>query len=162
MGPPLRIAIGSDHRGFGLKAAIAPLLEELGHQYQDMGCYNSDSIDYPDVAESVARAVAEGQADYGVLICGTGIGMSITANKVPGIRAALCSDPVSAQMARQHNDSNVLCVGGAIVGELMAREITAAYLSAEFQGGRHARRVEKIRRLENNSLPGATQPLQPE
>jgi len=151
-----RIAIGSDHRGFRLKHAIVSLLTELGHQYQDMGCYSSDSVDYPDVAEKVARAVANHEADCGVLICGTGIGMSIVANKMPGVRAALCSDPFSARMARQHNDANVLCMGGSTLGEWLAREITTVYLSAEFEGGRHARRVEKISLLENGSRPRNT------
>ena len=155
-----RIAIGSDHRGFALKEAIAPFLAEFGYQYLDLGCHDDSSVDYPDVAEMVAIAVAEGEADCGVLICGTGIGMSITANKIPGIRAALCSDPMSARMAREHNDANVLCMGGAIIGEWLAREITAAYLTAEFEGGRHGRRVAKISRLESSSqsqkaAPGA-------
>jgi ribose 5-phosphate isomerase B len=146
----LRIAIGSDHRGFALKQAIASLVSELGNQCQDVGCYNTDSVDYPDVAEKVARTVAAGEADYGVLICGTGVGMSISANKVPGVRAALCSDSAGARLARQHNDSNVLCMGGAMVGEWMAREITAAYLSTEFDGGRHVSRLQKISSLERS------------
>ncbi len=149
-----RIAIGSDHRGFLLKKAIIPLLAELGHDSHDMGCYNGDPIDYPDVAEKVAIAVANGEADYGVLICGTGTGMSISANKVPGVRAALCTDPMSAQMARRHNDANVLCLGGEMIGEWLAKEITTAYLSAEFEGGRHARRVEKISRLDDRLMSG--------
>ena len=152
----MRIAIGSDHRGFPLKQAIVPLLTELGHQFQDMGCYDRDSVDYPDVAEKVAEAVAKGESDCGVLICATGIGMSISANKVPGIRAALCSDPISARMTRQHNDANILCMGGEMIGELLAKEIATVYLSSEFEGGRHARRVGKIRRLENTSLPRST------
>jgi ribose 5-phosphate isomerase B len=155
-----RIAIGSDHRGFALKEAIVPLLAELGHQHLDLGCHDGSSVDYPDIAERVATAVAKGEANCGVLICGTGIGMSITANKVPGIRAALCSDPMSAKMAREHNDANVLCMGGAMIGEWLAREITLAYLTSEFEGGRHARRVAKISRLESGSqlkkaAPGA-------
>ena len=150
----MRVAVGSDHRGFSLKKAIVPFLGELDHKYQDMGCYSDDRVDYPDVAGKVARAVANGEVDYGVLICGTGIGMSITANKVPGVRAALCSDPLSARMARQHNDANVLCMGGAIVGEWLAREIIAAYMAAKFEGGRHAQRVDKISRLESNPWPG--------
>ena len=147
-----RIAIGSDHRGLLLKQAIITLLTELGHDSRDMGCYNGDPIDYPDIAEKVARAVAKGEADYGMLICGTGIGMSIAANKVPGVRAALCTDTVSAQMARRHNDSNVLCLGGEMIGEWLAREIALAYLSAEFEGGRHVPRVEKISQLENQLM----------
>ena len=145
----MRIAIGSDHRGYQLKQAVVPLLEEMGHQWEDIGCYGSDPVDYPDVAEKVARSVAKGNVDHGLLICGTGIGMSITANKVTGVRAALCSDPFSARMARQHNDANVLCLGGALLGEWLAREIVTAYLSSRFEGGRHARRVEKIGHLEN-------------
>ena len=146
----LRVAIGSDHRGFALKQSIVSLLEDMGHQAEDAGCFGSDSVDYPDVAETVASAVGNGQADCGVLICGTGIGMSIAANKVPGVRAALCSDPFSAVMARQHNDANVLCMGGAMIGEWVAQEITKAYLEAGFEGGRHTRRVEKIMRLDSD------------
>jgi len=146
----LRIAIGSDHRGFALKQSIVSMLAEIGHQAEDAGCYGSDSVDYPDVAEKVASAVGSGKADCGVLICGTGIGMSIAANKVPGVRAALCSDPISAVMARQHNDANVLCMGGAMIGEWVAWEITKAYLEAGFEGGRHTRRVEKIMRLDSD------------
>jgi ribose 5-phosphate isomerase B len=153
----LRIAVGSDHRGFQLKQALVPVFAELGHQHVDMGCGAKEQVDYPDVAALVAAAVAGGQADRGVLICGTGIGMSITANKVPGIRAALCAEPISARMARQHNDANVLCLGGAILGEWLAREITAAYLTTEFEGGRHVQRLAKISVLEDGGgtrVPG--------
>ena len=150
-----RIAIGSDHRGFPLKQAVVLVLSEMGHQYQDMGCFSDAAVDYPDVAEKVALAVATGRVDHGVLICGTGIGMSVTANKMPGVRAALCSDATNARLARQHNDANVLCMGGSMIGEWLAREITAAYLSSEFEGGRHARRVEKISDLENKTWAGS-------
>ena len=153
----MRIAVGSDHRGFQLKQALVPVFAELGHQHVDMGCGAKEQVDYPDVAALVAAAVAGGQADRGVLICGTGIGMSITANKVPGIRAALCAEPISARMARQHNDANVLCLGGAILGEWLAREITAAYLTTEFEGGRHVQRLAKISVLEDGGgtrVPG--------
>ncbi len=152
------IAVGSDHRGFPLKQAVMPLIEGLGYRCLDMGCHSNDSVDYPDVAEKVARAVADGEAGYGILVCGTGIGMSIAANKVPGVRAALCPDPLSAEMARQHNDSNVLCMGGTMIGEWLAQEIVRAYLSTEFEGGRHIRRLEKIRRLENDRRPQETVP----
>ena len=145
----MRIAVGSDHRGFHLKQAVAPVFAELGHEHVDMGCVAGEQVDYPDVASLVAAAVAGGEADRGVLICGTGIGMSITANKVPGVRAALCAEPISAKMARQHNDANVLCMGGGVVGEWLAREITVAYLTTEFEGGRHVRRLGKISALEN-------------
>ncbi len=148
-----RIAVGSDHRGLPLKQVIISLLTELGHDSRDMGSYNGDPIDYPDIAEKVATAVAKGEADYGMLICGTGIGMSIAANKIPGVRAALCTDTLSAQMARRHNDSNVLCLGGEMIGEWLAKEITLAYLSSEFEGGRHVPRVEKISQLENQLMP---------
>ena len=154
----ITIAVGSDHRGFPLKRAIMPVIEDLGYRCLDMGCHSGDAVDYPDVAEKVARAIAGEEAGYGVLICGTGIGMSIAANKVPGVRAALCPDPLSAEMARQHNDSNILCMGGTMIGEWLAQEIVRAYLSTEFEGGRHARRVEKIRRLENGRLPQETLP----
>jgi len=153
----LRIAIGNDHRGFCLKQAIVPVLTELGHQHEDMGCGDGEQVDYPDVAALVATAVARGEADRGVLICGTGIGMSITANKVPGVRAALCAEPISARMARQHNDANVLCLGGAVLGEWLAREITVAYLTTEFEGGRHSRRLAKVALVENGGgvhIPG--------
>jgi ribose 5-phosphate isomerase B len=142
------VAIGSDHRGFHLKQSLLGLLAELGHQHQDMGCSSPEPVDYPDVAVKVATAVTRGEADRGVLICGTGIGMSISANKVPGIRAALCGEPSSARMARQHNDANVLCMGGAVVGEKLARAITVAYLTTEFEGGRHSRRLEKVSLLD--------------
>ena len=147
----MRIAIGSDHRGFHLKRAVLPVFAELGHQHEDMGCPNPEPVDYPDVAAKVAAAVAKGEVDLGVLICGTGIGMSISANKVQGIRAALCAEPTSARMARQHNDANVLCMGGALLGEWLAREITVAYLTTEFEGGRHSRRLEKVAQLENGA-----------
>ena len=148
-----RIAVGSDHRGLPLKQVIISLLTELGHDSRDMGSYNGEPVDYPDIAEKIATAVAKGEADYGLLICGTGIGMSIAANKVPGVRAALCTDTLSAQMARRHNDSNVLCLGGEMIGEWLAKEITLAYLSSEFEGGRHVPRVEKISQLENQLMP---------
>ena len=149
-----RIVIGSDHRGYRLKQAVLPLFKDLGLEWADRGCHDEESVDYPVVAEEVARAVAQGQADCGMLICGTGVGMSIAANKVPGIRAALCSDPMTARMARQHNDANILCLGGASIGEWLAREIAIAYLSAEFEGGRHIRRLEHISALENPSRMG--------
>jgi len=144
----LRIAVGCDHNGLELKRAILNLLSSLGHQHHDFGCYTSDPVDYPDVAARVARAVGQGEFDHGILICGTGIGMCITANKVKGVRAALCHDVFSAQRARQHNDANVLCLGGQVVGSGPAGEIVRAYLEASFEGGRHARRVAKVAALE--------------
>jgi len=144
----MRIAIGSDHAGFTMKQAIVGLLSELGHKYEDFGCFNCSSVDYPDIARPVAEAVSQKKFDHGILICSTGIGMSIVANKVPGIRAALCHDTFSARRAREHNDANVLCLGEWVIGQGLMREIVTTYLSADFVGGRHARRVEKIHAME--------------
>lgn len=147
----MRIAIGSDHRGYRLKQSVAQLLQDKGHQIQDFGCLDERPIDYPDVGGQVAQAVARGDFDRGILICGTGIGMSITANKVPGIRAALCTSPYTARLATEHNNANVLCLGGGVVGPDLAREIVSTYLGATFQGDRHARRVGKIAKLEKQA-----------
>jgi ribose 5-phosphate isomerase B len=140
----MQIAIGSDHAGYNLKQYIRGLLSETGHTYEDFGCYDCGSVDYPDIAFAVADAVANGRFNQGILICGTGIGMSMVANKVPGIRAAICHDTFSARRAREHTNANVLCIGGRIVGEGVVREVITTYLSAEFVGGRHARRLEKL------------------
>jgi ribose 5-phosphate isomerase B len=145
----MRIAIGSDHAGFAMKQAIAGLLSELGHSYEDFGCFNSGSVDYPDIARPVAEAVSQKKFDQGILICSTGIGMSIAANKVPGIRAAVCHDTFSARRAREHNNANVLCLGEWVIGQGLMREIISTYLSADFVGGRHARRVDKIQAMEH-------------
>ncbi len=145
----MRIAIGSDHAGFAMKQAIAGLLSELGHSYEDFGCFNSNSVDYPDIARPVAEVVSQKKFDHGILICSTGIGMSIAANKMPGIRAAVCHDTFSARRAREHNDANVLCLGEWVIGQGLMREIVSTYLSADFVGGRHARRVDKIHAMEH-------------
>jgi len=144
----MRIAIGSDHAGFAMKQAIVGLLSELGHSCEDFGCFNSNSVDYPDIAQPVAEAVSKKSFDRGILVCSTGIGMSIVANKVPGIRAAVCHDTFSARRAREHNDANVLCLGEWVIGQGLMREIVTTYLSADFVGGRHTRRVEKIHAME--------------
>jgi ribose 5-phosphate isomerase B len=144
----VRIALGCDHRGLKLKQVIIGLLTELGHDYHDFGCYTSDSVDYPDIAKQVAEAVASGKFDHGILICSSGIGMSIAANKVKGIRAALCCDIIGAERARRHNDANILCLGEDAVEPGAAMDIVKVYLSSAFEGGRHLRRLEKIRRLE--------------
>jgi len=144
----MRIAIGCDHKGFNLKKAITELLTEEGHSYEDFGCYNTDPVDYPDFARSVAQAVAQRRFDHGILICSTGIGMSIAANKVPGVYAALCHDVFSAQRSRQHNNANVLCLGGSVIGVDLAKDIVHAYLGTDFEGGRHAQRLEKVKALE--------------
>lgn len=149
----MRIAIGCDHNGLNLKQEIINILSELGHSHEDFGCYDAGPVDYPDIGQGVAEAVASGRFDQGILICSTGIGMGMTANKVPGIRAAVCHDTFSARRSREHNDVNVLCLGEWVVGKGLAREIVEAYLSTEFAGGRHARRVEKIRELEEKHAP---------
>lgn len=149
----MRIAIGCDHRGLNLKKQIMELLSELWHEYEDFGCYDTASVDYPDIGGRVAQAVAEGRAEHGILICSTGIGMSIVANKVPGIRAALCHDTFSAQRSRAHNDANVLCLGEWVIGEGLAKDIVKAYLASEFEGERHARRLDMVRALEEGKLP---------
>jgi ribose 5-phosphate isomerase B len=143
--------LGSDHRGYRLKQSVTQFLHELGHQTQDFGCLDERAIDYPDVAIQVARAVAQRDFDHGVLICGTGIGMTITANKIPGIRAALCTCPFLARLAREHNDANILCMGGEVVGRGLANEIVATYLSTSFEGDRHVRRIEKISNIEKRA-----------
>ena len=140
----MKIAIASDHGGFELKQHIMALLTELGHEYTDFGCYSTDSMDYPDVAFPAAEAVARNEYERGILICGTGIGVSICANKVRGVRCALCRDVLSAELTRQHNDSNVLAMGGRIIGVETAKAIVRTWLGTEFLGGRHERRIAKI------------------
>ena len=142
------IAIGSDHGGFELKTHIIKYLTEQGMELFDFGTYTEDSCDYPDIAEKVAKAVANGEYEKGILICGTGIGISIAANKVDGIRAALCGDVYSAKMTRKHNDANILCMGGRVTGRELAFMICDTFLSEEFEGGRHQNRIEKIHALE--------------
>ena len=148
----MQIAVGSDHRGFELKQIIIKLLSDMGYSSTDMGCYDDSTVDYPDVAAKVAKSVASGKADQGILICGTGIGMSITANKISGIRAALCANNISASMARQHNDANILCMGSTIIRKRLAQEITRTFISSQFDGGRHTRRVDKIATIEQDNL----------
>lgn len=144
----MRIAIGCDHRGLDLKRSVIGLITEAGHGYEDFGCHTPESVDYPDIAREVAGAVARGDFERGILICDTGIGMSITANKVRGIRAALCRSAFSARRARQHNDANILCLAAAEVGD-GAGEIISAFFASEFEGGRHQRRLNKIRAMED-------------
>ena len=140
----MKIAIGSDHAGFALKAKLITILEAEGHQVKDFGCYSEDSIDYPDYAHPVANEVEQHEADLGVLICGSGNGISMTANKHQGIRCALCWTPEIASLARQHNDANILSLPARFISEELATEILHAFLSAQFEGGRHATRVGKI------------------
>lgn len=146
----MRISIGSDHRGVNLKSKIDEFLAAEGHEVSNLGTDSTESCDYPDIAIAVAKAVAGGEAERGILVCGTGIGMAITANKVPGIRAAICNDEVTAEMCRRHNDVNVLCLSGDMVGERNIDQLLRIWLETEFEGGRHARRLEKIAQLEQN------------
>jgi ribose 5-phosphate isomerase B len=143
----MRIAVGGDHRALEVKAFVLKLVSEAGHEAKDFGSYTTESVDYPDIAGVVGRAVAGGEFEQGILICNTGIGMSMAANKVKGIRAALCCDAFMAGRARQHNDANILCVGTELTPEVLA-DIVRTYLTAEFEGGRHLRRVNKIGALE--------------
>ncbi|HEY8552519.1 MAG TPA: ribose 5-phosphate isomerase B [Thermaerobacter sp.] len=153
-GQPLRVAIGSDHAGFDLKRELIAFLEERGIQVIDVGTHDRASCDYPDYARAACAKVIAGEADRAVLICGTGIGMAIAANKVPGIRAACCTEPYSARLTRQDNDSNVLTLGARVVGPGMAREIVATWLETPFAGGRHQRRLDKIVTMEREFLQG--------
>ena len=144
----MRIAIASDHAGYEQKAALVPFLQSLGHEVIDLGPDNAERVDYPDYAVAVGKAVAAGEADKGVLVCGTGIGMAIAANKVDGIRAANIVSPAFAALCREHNDANVITLSGRFVDLSANKEILKAFLSTEFGGGRHAGRVEKIMALE--------------
>lgn len=144
----MKVAIGCDHGGFHLKQVIMTFLESKGIPFYDFGGYSEASIDYPDIADPVANAVASGEYDRGILICGTGIGIGIAANKVKGIRAALCHDTFSAHASREHNDANILTMGERIIGPGLAIDIVDVWLTTEFEGGRHLRRVEKIMALE--------------
>ncbi len=143
----MKIAIGADHRGFDLKQLVIKLINEAGHSYKDYGSYNTDPVDYPDIARLVAEAVARGTFDYGILICSTGIGMCIAANKVRGIRAALCHDVFTAQRVREHNNANILCLSGEIKKTLLS-SIVETFLNTQFEGGRHQRRIDKISTME--------------
>ena len=138
------IALGSDHGGFGLKQHIIGYLEANSIPYKDFGCDNTDSCDYPDFAAAAARAVASGACEKGIVICTTGIGISIAANKVKGIRCAHCTDSLSAEMTRRHNDANVLALGAGITGPNLAKRVVEVFLNTEFEGGRHARRVGQL------------------
>ncbi len=144
----MKIALGSDHRGFEAKERIRSLVERLGHQAVDHGTHSRDACDYPDTGGAVARDVAGQSVDRGILFCGSGIGMSIAANKIVGVRAALCHDELTAQMSRRHNDANVLCIPADLVGNALMETIVKAWLETPFEGGRHARRVEKIQQIE--------------
>jgi len=143
-----KVIVGCDHAAVEAKAVVVTELQRLGYKVEDVGAHSSDSVDYPDYAARVAEAVATGESWRGILLCGTGIGMAITANKVPGIRAAVVRDVGDARMSRLHNDANVLALGGRVLGEDLMQEITRVWLSTEFEGGRHQRRIDKITTLE--------------
>ena len=148
----MKLAIGCDHGGFELKEAVREYLEREGIAYEDFGAYSTDSVDYAPIAAKGARYVASGQADYGVLICSTGIGISIAANKVKGIRAALCTNEFCAEMTRRHNNANVLCMGGKVVDRETGLKLVKIFLETEFEGGRHQRRIDQIAQIENETL----------
>ncbi len=147
----MKIAIGSDHRGLEVRQVIATAIEEAGHSVIDLGTHSGEPCDYPDIAAAVARAVVRGQADRGVLTCGTGIGVAIAANKIRGIRAAVCHDQRTARLSRNHNNANVLCLSADALSTDEICDIVTVWLSEEFEGGRHSRRVEKIHLLEDES-----------
>jgi ribose 5-phosphate isomerase B len=150
----MRIAVGSDHRGFVIKSKIVELLRRLDQEVYDVGPDTPESVDYPDIAGIVAVQVSNGTVDRGILICGTGIGMCIAANKVPGVRAAPCHDDLTAEMSRRHNDLNVLCLSADMLGERLIDRMVEIWLKTEFEGGRHARRVDKIAEMERQRPAG--------
>ncbi len=144
----MRIAVGSDHRGFAVKSRIIEMLRAMQQEVTDAGTFASDSVDYPDIAAEVAGKVSRGEVERGILICGSGIGMAIAANKFSGVRAAPCHDDLTAEMSRRHNDLNVLCLSADMLGERLIDRMVEIWLKTEFEGGRHARRVEKISQFE--------------
>jgi len=145
----MKIAIASDHRGFGIKSKIIATINELGHEALDMGTDSSESVDYPDFAVKVAQAVSRAEVDRGILICGTGMGMCIAANKFSGVRACTCHDDLTAEMSRRHNNANVLCLSADLLGDRLVNRMVELWLKTEFEGGRHARRLEKITKVES-------------
>ncbi len=147
----MKIAVASDHRGFGIKAKILALLIELGHEARDFGTHSGDSVDYPDFAEKVAAGVSSGELERGILICGTGMGMCIAANKFRGVRACSCHDDLTVEMSRRHNNSNVLCLSADLLGDRLVNRMVELWLRTEFDAGRHQRRLEKIQEIEGRS-----------
>ncbi|HEY1066826.1 MAG TPA: ribose 5-phosphate isomerase B [Pirellulales bacterium] len=154
----MRIAIGSDHRGYSVKMKVLHLLEQTGNEVVDVGACGSQSVDYPDFAAEVAKLVGAGSVDRGILVCGSGIGMCIAANKFPRVRAATCHDDLTAEMSRRHNDVNVLCLSADMLGETVIDRMVRVWLKTEFEGGRHARRLEKIAKIEDELPHGQEQP----
>jgi len=146
----MKIAVASDHRGYVVKGKILALIAELGHEALDMGTDSSESVDYPDYGAKVAQAISSGAVERGILICGTGMGMCITANKFAGVRACTCHDDLTAEMSRRHNDANVLCLSADLLGDRLVNRMVEIWLKTDFEAGRHARRVEKITRIETD------------
>lgn len=138
----MKVAIGCDHGGIELKNTVISVLNQLGHEIDDQGCNTSESVDYPNFAKAVSTLVTGGKCDCGILICGTGIGMSMAANRIPGIRAALCNEMFSAKMSREHNNANILCLGARVIGPGLAAEIVRTWMTSDFAGGRHQRRID--------------------
>ncbi|GJL78177.1 MAG: ribose 5-phosphate isomerase B [Nitrospinaceae bacterium] len=153
-----KIAIASDHAGFELKESIAAYLHQKGVQFEDFGPVNSDRVDYPDYGTQVAQAILENKVDRGIVICGTGVGMSIVVNRFPGIRGTLCSDLYTAKMCREHNDSNILIMGGRVIGKGLAQEIVTTWLETRFEGGRHQKRLDKIEEIDKTLTDRAINP----
>ncbi|EHC6021025.1 ribose 5-phosphate isomerase B [Listeria monocytogenes] len=147
----MKIAIGNDHVGIELKPVIVAYLQDLGHEVDDFGAFSNERTDYPEYGKKVAESIAAGKSDLGILICGSGVGISIAANKVNGIRAVVCSEPYSAKLSREHNNTNILAFGSRVVGAELAKMIVQNWLDAEFEGGRHAKRVEMIARIEDEN-----------
>ncbi len=154
----MRVSIGSDHRGIGVKAKLVAALNDLGHEVRDYGTECDQSVDYPDFAALVCKSVQQGDSDRGILICGTGIGMAIAANKHRGIRAANCFDEVMAELSRRHNDVNVLCLPGDMIGDRPIHDLILIWLNTEFEGGRHLQRLEKIAEIEQREAAQADYP----
>lgn len=149
----MRIALGTDHRGVEIARGLLPFLQSKGHEVKVLGECSGTSCDYPDNAWLVGGAVSRGESDRGILVCGSGIGMSMAANKVPGVRAALVQDELTAELSRSHNDANVLCLSGDLLGQTLVKRIVDVWLSTNFEGGRHSRRVDKIRAIESGTDP---------
>jgi ribose 5-phosphate isomerase B len=152
----MKIIVASDHRGFAIKQKIVSFITQLGHEALDFGTDAPEPVDYPDFAAKAAKSISNGEADRGILICGTGMGMCITANKFPGVRACTCHDDLTAEMSRRHNDSNVLCLSADLLGDRLVNRMIELWLKTEFEAGRHARRIEKITQLELGTQPPHT------
>jgi ribose 5-phosphate isomerase B len=149
----MNVGVGCDHRGFAIKQRVVDLLRRIGHTVHDFGTSSDEAVDYPDIAVLVAQAVAAGTVERGILICGTGIGMSIAANKIRGVRAAPCHDDITAELSRRHNDANIMCLSADLLGERLIDRMIEIWLNTAFEGGRHARRVDKIKQIENGASP---------